>query len=60
MEQSHNSSRAKLFTYNNQTFCISEWARKINISQAALSARLLRGWSIEKALLTPPQKRGAK
>jgi len=54
MEQSHNSRKARLITYNGETLCLREWARRLGIGHMALSTRLNRGWSLKKALTTPP------
>jgi hypothetical protein len=37
-------------TFNGQTKSITEWANELGISQSALSQRLSRGWSVERAL----------
>jgi hypothetical protein len=37
-------------TFNGQTKSTTEWASEIGISQQALSMRLSRGWSLERAL----------
>ena len=55
-EQANNTSNIKLLTFNNITLSLSQWSRKLNIKEPTLSARLKRGWSVEKALTTPPQK----
>lgn len=31
---------------------LSDWANEVDISRRTLNARLTRGWSIEKTLLT--------
>lgn len=57
-EQSANRKSNHYITYNGQTKTISEWAKILNIERAALSRRLNKlGWSVEKALTTPPHKR---
>ncbi len=52
-QQSRNRRNNVMLTFNNQTFCISEWAERTKISRSAICHRLERGWSIEKALTTP-------
>ena len=37
-------------TFNGQTKSMTEWANELGISQSALSNRLSRGWSVERAL----------
>lgn len=57
-KQSANRKSNHYITYNGQTKTISEWAKILNIERAALSRRINQlGWSIEKALTTPPRKR---
>lgn len=53
MEQSHNSRKVRLITYNGETLCLREWARKVGITHRTLSVRLRRGWTTERALTTP-------
>lgn len=52
-KQQLNKSSNRLITYNNETHCISEWAKIINVKPKTLEMRFLRGWDIEKALTTP-------
>ena len=40
--------------FNGETHTISEWAAKIGIVPRSLRDRLKAGWSVEKALTTPP------
>lgn len=56
LEQSWNSSRAKLITFNGKTKSIRAWASDIGISQSALSRRLSVGWPIPKALSSKGSK----
>lgn len=53
LEQGQNTSKARNLTYNGETYGLREWARRIGITHGTLSARLARGWSLEKALTTP-------
>lgn len=48
-----NTSLKKFITYNNETHCLSEWAKICKIPITKISKRLKRGWSIERALTTP-------
>ena len=56
MEQSHNSRRVRMLTYDGQTMCISEWARKTGIAQNVITRRIDRGWSVERSLTVSPQR----
>src|SRR3990167_3975669 len=50
-EQARNARRTRLITFQNQTLCLVDWAKKIGIKRATLSNRLnLYNWPIEKAL----------
>ena len=55
--QNNNSRHAKFIEYNGKKKSISEWARIIGISRDSLAKRLHMGWSIDKALSTPIDKR---
>ena len=56
-EQSANRRSNHYITHNSQTRTLSQWAKILNINRAALSRRINKlGWSIEKALTTPPKK----
>lgn len=52
-EQSQNSRKARMLTYNGETLCLREWSRRIGITHSTLIARLERGWTLERALSTP-------
>lgn len=52
-EQSHNSRRSILITYNGETKCIADWARSVGMKPSMLSGRLRRNMSIEDALSAP-------
>jgi hypothetical protein len=41
---------APTLTFGGQTKSMTEWADELGISQSALSMRLSRGWSVERAL----------
>lgn len=57
-EQSHNSRTSTLITYNDETKCISEWARTIGMNVHTLAYRLrILGMNIEDALYTPSRYR---
>lgn len=54
--QQRNTSRVRLLTYDGETMCITDWAHKLGMKRAALSNRLRRGWSLEKALSNTSSK----
>ena len=52
-EQCQNKRNNRLITYNNQTLCLSAWARILGQSRGMLKDRLRRGWTIKETLETP-------
>lgn len=50
--QNRNHRRNKIITYNNETYCITDWAIKIGLKPNTLIYRIKRGWTIERALNT--------
>jgi hypothetical protein len=53
-EQANNKRNTVNLTYQGRTQSLTQWAREIGISKASLQNRFERGWSVEKALSTPP------
>lgn len=51
--QSRNRRNNKTITYNGETHCISEWAEIKGLSHSVISARIKKGWVIEKVLNQP-------
>lgn len=49
-EQGRNRTNNTLLTLNGVTLCIADWAERLGIPANRISARLHRGWSIERAL----------
>lgn len=57
--QERNTSRNRYITFRGETLCLMEWAEKLNINYRTLQDRIcVRGWSIERAFLTPVTKGG--
>ena len=57
-EQTRNRGGARatrLYTFNEKTMCIADWAKEIGITPQSLQKRLNNGWPLEIAL--DPQKR---
>ncbi len=48
--QVHNRRNSILFTFNNETHCLKEWAKRLNMSYSTVSNRIKRGQSIGEAL----------
>ncbi len=52
-EQARNTRRNVMLTYQDITLCVGDWAIRIGIKPATLTARIRLGWSTERALTTP-------
>ena len=52
-EQAKNKRSNIFIEFNNETHCLKEWARILNLNYKALHSRLKNGWSVEKAFSTP-------
>lgn len=50
--QMRNTSRTRMLTFNNQTMCVTDWAKELGMKQNSLLKRLKK-WSQEKALSEP-------
>lgn len=51
--QNRNTRQNVCITFGGKTQCAADWADELNIEPARIRERLKRGWSVEKALLTP-------
>jgi len=51
--QNRNYSRNNWLTYNGETLCITDWAKRIGVNHQTLRNRLKRGWTLDEALGTP-------
>lgn len=49
-EQSNNSSRNHLLTFNGKTQNMKQWSEELGINYSTIRTRLGKGWSIEKVL----------
>lgn len=52
-EQANNRRSNVILTYNGISQTIMQWSEEINIPYMTLRARIERGWSVQKALITP-------
>lgn len=43
-------AQGRLLTFGGETLCLSDWAKRIEISPQSLRRRLISGWPIERAL----------
>lgn len=55
-EQQRNKSSNKILTLNGESKTMIEWSETLNISYWMIAKRIQKGWSDEKALLTPPMR----
>lgn len=52
-QQGRNRRDNHLLTYNNKTYCMTEWAEITGLSREAIRGRIRLGWTIERALTEP-------
>lgn len=52
-EQARNTRRTKMLSFNGETMCMKDWARKIGLRPDTLWRRLAGGWPVEEALTRP-------
>lgn len=55
--QQRNNRRNQLVTFQGRTQCLSAWAEETGIPRTALEHRITRGWTVERALTQPAQKK---
>lgn len=53
-EQHRNTSSNIILEFDGKTMCLSDWAAHVGINRTTIRKRLKYGWSIERALSTPP------
>lgn len=47
-EQNNNKRTNVLITFNNQTLNITQWSKKLGISDSTIGSRIQKGWPLEK------------
>lgn len=52
VENANNKSSSRLLTINGKTQTMAQWAREAGVNYIAFSARVRRGWDLEKAINT--------
>lgn len=55
-QQDTNRRQTRLHTFNGETLCVKDWAKKYDRSYDVLLKRIQSGWDFEKALMTPYKK----
>ena len=53
-QQARNKSTTNFITFNGITLPRAGWSDSLGLSPTVIKSRLQRGWSVEKALTTPP------
>ena len=56
-EQTRNQCRNIMLTYNGETLCAADWAKKTGISDSTIYWRKKHGWSDERILSEPVHRR---
>jgi len=59
-EQNLNKRNVKIYEYDGKKLNSSQWDRELGLQIGTVRARLKYGWSVEKAVSTPVQKRNYK
>ena len=59
-EQSNNKRTNRLITYKGETKNVKQWGKIVELSDCTILYRLKVGWSEEKALTQPSQRRGRR
>jgi hypothetical protein len=55
--QMRNTRGNRRLTYHGETWTIIEWAERLRLSAQAIRSRLFHGWTVERALSQPVQRR---
>lgn len=59
-EQSRNTCRNRMLTFEGETRILNDWAKKTGIPSGSIRRRLKDGWTVEKALTVPIRKAKAR
>lgn len=57
-EQMRNKQNTRFFEVNGERICLQEAAEKLGIGHSAIINRIKRGWSVERAVTLPLQRKG--
>lgn len=60
VQQNRNSRGNIVVHFRGESRCISEWAKVLGLSSSAVYQRILNGWSGERAITQPIQKKSRK
>ena len=53
-QQNRNKGNVVQLTFRGETKSRAEWSREVGIGETTIAARMQLGWSVERALTTPP------
>jgi hypothetical protein len=54
--QANNKSNNRIITFNGCSMSLTAWSRRVGLTESALRRRItVYGWTIERALTTPPK-----
>jgi len=56
-EQARNKRNNVMLTYGDKTQCVADWADEVGIDADTIRYRLRQGWPVDKALITPSQRK---
>mgnify|MGYP001097323176 CR=1 FL=1 len=56
-EQDNNTCRSRKITFMGETQTLTQWAYELNMNPKTLDFRFRNGWSVERALTTPVDKK---
>lgn len=56
VEQYSNMRKNVYLSHNGITRTLAEWSRELGMPHSTILARLAKGWSVERALATPPRR----
>lgn len=59
-EQAANRRTNVLVEHQGRTQSIAAWSRETGIEKSTIRFRLVKGWTVERALTDPPMSRGAR
>jgi hypothetical protein len=52
-EQTRNMRSNRVLAFGGKTQCLGAWAEEVGLTPSRISARLARGWTVERTLTTP-------
>lgn len=60
VEQARNSRSSRNLEWRGKTQNLTDWGRELGLARCSITARLRKGWSIERALSSPPRSKHNK